>query len=114
MNHQALLEKVGIQQKGYEEARQQATPAMAWTRRTIALTATFSVILLPKLAAILTGTTVVVGWTEMTSGFLFFTDGVETIRWYAMEGLVITPLDTHLMSAIAGLYFGGSIANGRY
>ncbi len=24
-------------------------------------------------------------------------------------GLVITPLDTHLMSAIVGLYFGGSL-----
>jgi hypothetical protein len=24
-------------------------------------------------------------------------------------GIVITPLDTHLMSAIVGLYFGGSL-----
>jgi hypothetical protein len=24
-------------------------------------------------------------------------------------GVVITPLDTHLMSAIVGLYFGGSL-----
>jgi len=25
------------------------------------------------------------------------------------NGVVITPLDTHLMSAIVGLYFGGSL-----
>jgi hypothetical protein len=25
------------------------------------------------------------------------------------NGLIITPLDTHLMSAIVGLYFGGSL-----
>jgi len=26
-----------------------------------------------------------------------------------MKGLVITPLDTHLVSAITGLYFGASM-----
>jgi len=26
-----------------------------------------------------------------------------------MTGMVITPLDTHLVSAIVGLYFGGSL-----
>ena len=27
----------------------------------------------------------------------------------AFAGVIITPLDTHLMSAIVGLYFGGSL-----
>ena len=33
----------------------------------------------------------------------------ETMRWVAFNGLVITPLDTNLVSAIIGMYFGGSL-----
>jgi hypothetical protein len=29
--------------------------------------------------------------------------------WKPLEGLVITPLDTHVVSSIIGLYFGGSL-----
>jgi hypothetical protein len=31
------------------------------------------------------------------------------VEWKQLKGLVITPLDTHLVSAIVGLYFGASI-----
>jgi hypothetical protein len=40
---------------------------------------------------------------------LFFTEGKELIKWQSLKGLVITPLDTHLLSAIVGLYFGASM-----
>jgi hypothetical protein len=36
--------------------------------------------------------------------FLFGPD--EAISWKAARGFVITPLDTHIVSAIVGLYFG--------
>jgi hypothetical protein len=52
---------------------------------------------------------VVVGWTEWTPGFLFITEGGEDTVWKTMKGLVLTPLDTHLVSAIVGLYFGASM-----
>jgi hypothetical protein len=52
---------------------------------------------------------VVVGWTEWNPGFLFITEGEEQTVWQSLKGLVITPLDTHLVSAIIGLYFGASM-----
>ena len=30
----------------------------------------------------------------------------ESIMWVSARGFVITPLDTHIVSAIVGLYFG--------
>jgi len=33
----------------------------------------------------------------------------EILMDKSFAGVVITPLDTHLMSAIVGLYFGGSL-----
>ena len=31
------------------------------------------------------------------------------MRWVEFYGLVITPLDTNLVAAIIGMYFGGSL-----
>ena len=42
-----------------------------------------------------------------------FTEGKEVLTWHVAKGFVITPLDTHLVSAIIGLYFGGSLAGHR-
>jgi len=80
----------------------------AWTRRIIALSAVFSIIVLPKLVAVwYPEVSVVVGYTEMHGGlwnWLFGTQ--EAIQWKSAYGFVITPLDTHIVSAIVGLYFG--------
>lgn len=81
-----------------------------WTRRTIAIAAVFAVIILPKLAAIFCpDLPIFVGYTQLTGGFLFFTDPHDTTKWKALSGLVVTPLDTHLVAAIIGMYFGGSV-----
>ena len=80
----------------------------AWTRRLIALSAIFSIIVLPKLVAVwYPEVSVIVGYTEVKGGlfnWLFGGDG--TVQWQAARGFVITPLDTHIVSAIVGLYFG--------
>ena len=80
----------------------------AWTRRIIALSAVFSIIVLPKLVAVwYPEVGVYVGYTEATGGlwnWLFGPD--EAIKWKVAQGFVITPLDTHIVSAIVGLYFG--------
>ena len=80
----------------------------AWTRRIIALSAVFSIIVLPKVAALLyPEVNVIVGYTEMQGGFLNWLFGTtEAIEWKYAQGFVITPLDTHIVSAIVGLYFG--------
>lgn len=82
----------------------------AWTRRLIALSSVFAIIVLPKLVAVFyPEVDVLVGYTETQVGFwksLFGGGGTDVIKWQVAKGLVITPLDTHIVSAIVGLYFG--------
>ena len=77
-------------------------------RRLIALGAVGAIIVLSKVAAVwYPEIGVVVGYTEVQGGFLNFLFGPsEAIVWKAARGFVITPLDTHIVSAIVGLYFG--------
>jgi len=86
----------------------------AWTRRIIALTSVFAIVLLPKLVAVYyPEVSVTVGYTNWNPGFLFFREGREVFEWITFQGLVITQLDTNLVSAIIGMYFGGSLAKGK-
>ena len=80
----------------------------AWTRRIIALSAVFSIIVLPKLVAVwYPEVGVIVGYTEATGGFWNWLFGpAESVQWKMAQGFVITPLDTHIVSAIVGLCFG--------
>jgi len=67
-------------------------------------------VILPKLVAVYyPDVDVTVGYTLFQPGFLFFTDGREVFQWVTFQGLVITQLDTNLVSAIIGMYFGGSL-----
>lgn len=85
---------------------------MQWTRRLIAYTAVLSIIVFPKIAALWAPELPIhIGYPQISQGFLWFTSDVERITWVHLKGLVITPLDTHLLSAIVGLYFGGSIVS---
>ena len=92
------------------EAREHGSKDLhfAWTRRIIALSAVFAIIVLPKMVAVwYPDVSVIVGYTEVHGGlfnWLFGGDG--TVQWQAARGFVITPLDTHIVSAIVGLYFG--------
>ena len=81
-----------------------------WTRRTIALTATASILLIPVLAGMF-GVHVTTGWTELSGGFWPFTNPESHMVWHQVSGgIVITPLHSHTLSAIIGFYFGSSIA----
>lgn len=82
------------------------TAEFQFTRRTIALTVTFAVILLPKLAA-LGGAPVVVFTSGQEVSYLWglFSSSAGTVL-YTVAGVPITPLDTHAFASIAGLYFG--------
>ena len=84
----------------------------AWTRRIIALSAVISIIVLPKLVAVwYPEVPVFVGYTEVQGGFWNFLFGPDKqIVWQSAQGCVITPLDTHIVSAIVGLYFGAGFA----
>ena len=102
------------------KARKQSIEAVqkdkgfAWTRRIIALSSVFAIVVFPKLVAVYyPDVLVTVGYTQWNPGFMFFTEGREIFEWITFEGLVITQLDTNLVSAIIGMYFGGSLAKGR-
>jgi hypothetical protein len=104
-----LMERANFQMKSIESARTYDNKGFQWTRRIIALTAVFFIIAWPKLVPVLFDVPVILTWTEFTNGFLFLIDKKEILLDREFLGLVITPLDTHLMSAIVGLYFGGSL-----
>ena len=82
----------------------------AWTRRIIALVSVFAIVVLPKLVAVYYPLVdVTVGYTNWNPGFWFFREGRDVFEWITFQGLVITQLDTNLVSAIIGMYFGGSL-----
>ena len=106
-----LLARADKQAKLFKEAREYENPGFQWTRRIIALTAVFAIILFPKLLPLIDPeANVIVGYLEFKPGFLFW-EGKDILKWeyLSARGLVITPLDTNLVSAIIGLYFGGSL-----
>ena len=106
-----LIQRAEVQTAAFKEAREYENVGFQWTRRIIALTAVFAIVVLPKILPLVTPDAhVIVGYTEFKPGFLFF-EGKDVMKWVPMahKGIVITPLDTNLVSAIIGLYFGGSL-----
>ena len=107
-----LLQRAEVQTAAFKEAREYENVGFQWTRRIIALTAIFAIVVLPKILPLIDPQAqVIVGYLEFKPGFLFFTEGKEIMKWVPMAapGIVITPLDTNLVAAIIGLYFGGSL-----
>ena len=105
-----LMERANANAGFVQQAREAGSKDkhFAWTRRLIALSAVFSIIVLPKLVAVWYPTVeVYVGYTEIQGGFFNWLFGPdEAVQWKSATGFVITPLDTHIVSAIVGLYFG--------
>jgi hypothetical protein len=115
-NKAALFEhamaKGEAQAKIYTDARAAGSKGFQLTRRAIALMVIFAVIVWPMFVPVFwPNVPVTIGWTEMTNGFLFFTDPKESVKWISFPagGLVVTPLMTHLSSAISGFFFGNQI-----
>ena len=106
-----LLQRAEAQTAAFREAREYGNSGFQLTRRIIALTAIFAIVVLPKVLPLIDPQAqVIVGYTEWKPGFLFF-EGKDVMQWVPMaqRGIIITPLDTNLVSAIIGLYFGGSL-----
>lgn len=107
---QAKNEMLIAREEQLQKVREIKSNGFQWTRRIIALSSVLAIIVVPKMSILfgLTDTTVTFGWTEM-QGWLFWKD--ESWTWKTVDGFVITPLDTHVVSAIIGLYFGGSLVD---
>lgn len=107
-----VLQALNASSSIIDEARRYENRGFQWTRRIIALCAVFFIIAFPKIVPLLkTGVTVYYGYPQASRGFLWFFQSIEKIQWVQMQGIGITPLDTHLLSAIIGLYFGGSLVS---
>ena len=104
-----LLARGKFQMAEIDKARKYENTGFQWTRRIIALSAVFAIIIWPKMVPVFFDTSVWLTWTEFSRGFLFLIEKKEIVMDKEFFGVVITPLDTHLMSAIVGLYFGGSL-----
>ncbi len=111
--HSALMARAGLAADHRMSLLTKPNEKVMWTRRVIALSVVFSVIVLPKLAVLVFPTLPVsYGWTTApVEGFLWglFGGTPELLTWHEVRGIAITPLDTHFASAVAGLYFGGSL-----
>ncbi len=106
---QRSIDGLAAQSKATDLARRYENRGFQFTRRFIAISAVCAIVILPKITAVFfPEVDVIVGYTQWNPGFLFF-DGSDDTVWQSMKGLVITPLDTHLLSAIVGLYFGASM-----
>ena len=107
----SLMARAGFQSKQFEKARNVTDQFTKNTRRYIALMCVMAIIVLPKLAPFIDpNLNIYVGYTEAVSkGFWIFSSSTDMTLWKPLDGLVITPLDTHVVSSIIGLYFGGSL-----
>lgn len=101
-----LMEKLSKSNEAVKEAREYTSPGFSFTRRAIALASIASIIVLPLFGALLyPDLPVSYGFTESFSGWFSYAD---TITWTTGTGIVITPIHSHLVYAISGMYFGSS------
>jgi hypothetical protein len=85
------------------------------TRRLIALSVVFFVIIWPKIVAVFfPEIPIAIGYSQIDKGFFLFSSNYEKMHWMQLKGLVLTPLDTHLLSAIIGLYFGSALVDFKH
>jgi len=110
-SHKHLMDKIETKNAAVAAARDTTNKGMQFTRRIITLSAVAAIVVWPKVVPVFwPEVPTIVGWTEWNPGFWFFTDGQDVVKWTtASKGLILTPLDTHLLSAIIGLYFGSSV-----
>lgn len=104
-----VLQALSKKAEFVDSARRYENRGFSWTRRVISLVAVFFVIAFPKIVSVfMPDVAVHVAYSQAQSFWMLFSNEPQTV-WKEMKGLVITPLDTHLLCAIVGLYFGGSI-----
>ena len=106
---QALIERVTMQDEIFTKAREyKGSKGFEFTRRLIALSTVGAILILPKVLGLF-DIDITVGWTEVQSGFWFWSDDETKVVWHTAKGIVLTPLDTHVVSSIIGMYFGSSM-----
>jgi hypothetical protein len=95
--------------KDVQAARKVPDKAFSFTRRFIAIVSVLTIVALPLLASTyIPDFALSYGYVENKGGFWFFSDGRDVMKFVTLTGMTLLPFHTHMMSAIAGLYFGQS------
>jgi hypothetical protein len=120
---QATLTALNSQAKITKDVREYNNKGFQWTRRFIAVTATVAIVALPIIlpaflylfsSAGFAYFPITFGYTESLGGFWPFTEAKDVVKWTTVNsGILITPFHTHMMAAINGMYFGGSLVGSR-
>ena len=88
LQQKMLMERAKFQAETVKSAREYDNAGFQWTRRIIALTAIFAIVVLPKVVAVFyPEISVTVGYTQFKPGF-FFVPEKEVMQWVALKGLV--------------------------
>lgn len=106
-----MIQGLTARNKAVDKARTfgEKNSKFSFTRRLIAITCVGSIVLLPLLAStFIPAMPLNYGWLEDTRGFWIFSDPRAIMQFVTLSGMTILPFHTHMMSAIAGLYFGAS------
>ena len=102
------MAKIGAETKRVQQAREYDAPGFSFTRRTIALASVAAIIVLPIVASMFNPDLYInYGFAEQIGGG-WFTKSHEALVWATGTGITIGPIHTHLVYAIAGMYFGAS------
>lgn len=111
-----MLKSMGKVIEDRENARSVKSERFQFTRRLLAIMITFFVIAWPMIVPVFwPQVDISLGYIDHEHhGWWIFGGISEVTKWQVFGGsIVITTLHTNLMSAIAGLYFGGSIVGHR-
>lgn len=108
----AQLSLIKAKGKLIQQARKVDDSFTKNTRRWIVLMSIFAIVVWPLMVPVFSNIDVTNGWMSWSPGWLWF-DGTDEMMWHTVKGLVITPMHTQLVSAIAGLYLGASIVKER-
>ena len=115
-NKAAMFERAMMASKAqaeiYEQVRSVPDKSFQLTRRVIALGTIGAIVWATMIVPVFwPHIPVTVGLSEMTRGFWFFSDPKQTFEWYTFNGgIVVTPLMSHMGSAITGFFFGNQIS----
>jgi len=108
-----LLERANINIKSHDAAAARSK-GFPWVKRFIAIVALLSIVTFPLVVPFILALMnidqipIVQGYIEVNPGFLWLDDKTVTI-WKELNGIVITPLHTTLMSAIIGYFLGSDV-----
>lgn len=108
--HDFLLATQKIQLQDRNSARKISDTFVLHTRRIIVISFCFYLLIAPLIATYLGYTITVMYMTVEPYGifqWLFGVgEGIEVVKFHAVDGFVIPPLYTQMMAAIVGFYFG--------